>query len=99
MRLLRDPGPAPPAGTRGALGEGARPEGRLDPCLHGVEIDPNRGQRLTVSGAEKAGRLPAPDEADDLGFHASGVTPCSRTAALAGASADATASRRCSQPM
>ena len=50
-------------------GEGARPERRLDLCPHGVDRS-DGGQRVTVQGAEQAGRLPEPDQADDLGLHA-----------------------------
>jgi hypothetical protein len=35
-----------------------------------VDVDPDGGQRVTVQGAEQAGRLPEPGPADDLGLHA-----------------------------
>jgi hypothetical protein len=35
------------------LREGSRPERRLDPGAHGVEIDPDSGQRVPVQAAEQ----------------------------------------------
>ena len=46
--------------------EGFRPEGRLDPGAHGVEINPDGGQRVVVEVAEQAGRGPQSDKTDDL---------------------------------
>ena len=50
------------------LCEGPWPERRLDPFPHHIQIDPDGSQRLAVQGAEQAGRLAEPDEADDLGL-------------------------------
>jgi hypothetical protein len=47
--------------------EGTGPEALLDPCPHGVKIDPDRSQRIVVGSVEQVGARPAPDEADDLG--------------------------------
>ena len=48
------------------LSEGIGSEGRLDPCAHGIEIDPDDGQRVSVQIAEQTGFAAEPDEANNL---------------------------------
>jgi hypothetical protein len=52
----------------GGAGEGLLAEGRLGGGAHGVDVDPDRGQRAPVQVAEQA----APGQADDLRLGAPG---------------------------
>src|SRR6201987_3724938 len=68
--------PSPPTGARSSpsawrrsvRGEGGRPECRLDPLPHRVEVDADRGQRVAIEGAEQSagGCVLRADQADEL---------------------------------